>query len=164
MQIGSLCCSYSLSKMLSNLVTLVTSATSLKPKQFEIKSTWSLCRCLPAEVQRSQKKQTSFKPGRHALQVFHHRRTRVIAVLYTFDPPGKRCCDQTISFLMTSPTNTIRTNGGCWILTLYIAVVGPMLGVLPSFTVGTGATFASEIRLDDWPLGQLQELAPFGRT
>lgn len=116
MQIGSLCCSYSLSKMLSNLVTLVTSATSLKPKQFEIKSTWSLCRCLPAEVQRSQKKQTSFKPGRHALQVFHHRRTRVIAVLYTSDPPGKRCCDQTISFLMTSPTNTIRTNGGCWIL------------------------------------------------
>ena len=40
--------------------------------------------------------------------------------------------------------------------------VGPMLGVLPSFTVGTGATFASERRLDDWPLGQLQELARSG--
>lgn len=48
--------------------------------------------------------------------------------------------------------------------TLYIAVVGPMLGVLPSFTVGTGATFASERRLDDWPLGQLQELDRLGRT
>ena len=112
MQIGSLCCSYSLSKMLSNLVTLVTSATSLKPKQFEIKSTWSLCRCLPAEVQRSQKKTDRFQTRKAC----HNRRTRVIAVLYTFDPPGKRCCDQTISFLMTSPTNTIRTNGGCWIL------------------------------------------------
>ena len=50
------------------------------------------------------------------------------------------------------------------LFTLYIAVVGPMLGVLPSFTVGTGATFASEIILDNWPLGQLQEIAPFGRT
>ena len=96
--------------------TLVTSATSLKPKQFEVTSTWSSSRCLPAEVQRFKRKQTSFKPGRHALQIFHHRSTRVIAVLCTFDPPGKRCCDQTISFLMTSPTNTIRTNGGCWVL------------------------------------------------
>lgn len=44
--------------------------------------------------------------------------------------------------------------------TLYIAVVGPMLGVLPSFTVGTGATFASEIILDDWPFGSIARTCP----
>ena len=157
MQIASLCGSSAFEKKCCQTLSplwpqpLVSNQNSLKER----------AQVLPVDVYlqkfRGLKETSSFKPGRHALQIFHHRSTRFIAVLCTFDRPGKRCCDQIISFLMTSPINTIRTNGGCWMLyTLHTSTYWLLgVGCFAKFH-HTGATFASEI------LGQSQELARLG--
>ena len=106
--------------------------------------------CRSSEV---PKKTDKFQTRKACFADFSPPEHPSLSVLCTFDPPGKT--------YQPTPSGQMVDVG---FFTLYIAVVGPMLGVLPNFTVGTGATFASEIRLDDWPWGQLQELAPFGRT